>query len=170
MGQRIICIYATLSKEGAKDIKLVIQSFYADSTSPCFVIEDWTYKGSIGGTIGTLEEILQLQVARHPGYTVTRRVDVLSEPPDQRDSLTKRSPDGYLAVLVSKIADSEGRFAVSATQLKQGNIIAHITVKFASGNSTRINYNTQDRTHETFVQSSPGDQVTDVEITEATPF
>ncbi len=74
---------------------------------------------------------------------------------------------GRLEVLISGKADASGKFTVSAKQLVGGNIRAFINVVFGSEpNSTRLNYNTQDRTKTWLVNGSQvGDIVTSVEIT-----
>jgi hypothetical protein len=83
MKQVIVGIRGTLSKDGAKDIDLLVHSYYVGRSSPCVVIEDWVNKGLIGGAINSIEQIFQLEIASHPGYVVMVRQDliaVLSEP------------------------------------------------------------------------------------------
>jgi hypothetical protein len=85
--------------------------------------------------------------------------------------MTKRSDDGYLEVSMAENPDAEGRFSVSVTQLVQGNIMARVTIKFASGDSTAYNYNSQDLFHQTYVCGRPpADRVVDIEITKGTRF
>ena len=74
-------IHATLSKEGEKDIELLIHNYWDDSLSPCVIMEDWTVKDVFGGTINSLEEIFQREVAKHPGYAVKTCVHMKAELP-----------------------------------------------------------------------------------------
>jgi hypothetical protein len=52
------------------------------------VIEDWVNRGLIGGSIQSVEEIFQLEVAKHPGYVVKERqelVAVVGEPEEESE-------------------------------------------------------------------------------------
>jgi hypothetical protein len=86
MKRTIVYIHAILAKEGANDIDLLVHSYYIGRPSPCVVIEDWTYKGSIGGHIESVEEIFQLQVSKHPGYAIKNRQDLIAEVPEEESN------------------------------------------------------------------------------------
>jgi hypothetical protein len=75
-------IHAKLAKDGAEDIDLLVHSYYIGRPSPCVVIVDWVNKGMIGGHIESVEEIFQLQLAKHPGYTIKNRQDMIAEIPE----------------------------------------------------------------------------------------
>jgi hypothetical protein len=64
-------IEAVLTKDGAKDINLIVHRYYIGQPSPCVVVRDGERWG-VGGNIETIEEILELEVAKHPGYTAQR--------------------------------------------------------------------------------------------------
>jgi hypothetical protein len=70
-------ILARLTKEGAKDINLLVHSYYVGRPSPCVVIRDWVNQGMIGGCIESVEQIFDLEVAKHPDYTVRERAVIV---------------------------------------------------------------------------------------------
>jgi len=78
----IIGIHAKLTKEGAKDIDLLVHSYYVGRPSPCVVITDWSTRSGIGGSIGSLDQIFDLELAKYPGYTVKERANIITEMPD----------------------------------------------------------------------------------------
>ena len=57
MGQIIIGIHAKLTKDGEKDIDLLVHSHYIGRSSPCVVITDWSTRSDIGGSIDSLDQI-----------------------------------------------------------------------------------------------------------------
>jgi hypothetical protein len=63
-----VLIRAKLTKEGSKEIDLVVHRFWVEHASPCCVIEDGVSLGLIGGHIRSLEEVLQDSVNKHPGF------------------------------------------------------------------------------------------------------
>jgi hypothetical protein len=71
----VVGVVGTLSSVGAKDIELLIHSHNLGNPSPCYVYENSMYRGMIGGSIGSLDEMLQFQVAQRPGYVVKARSD-----------------------------------------------------------------------------------------------
>jgi hypothetical protein len=71
-------VNSIVSKPGSKDIDLLVHSYYVGRPSPCVVIEDWVNKGLIGGAIDGIGQIFQLEIAKHPGYTVTARQDLIA--------------------------------------------------------------------------------------------
>jgi hypothetical protein len=79
---------ATLTKDGAQDITLLVQSFYLGRPSPCVTIEDGVNLGLTGGHPDPLELTFQIAVDRHPGYTVQRRTTIEMETPDIDHELT----------------------------------------------------------------------------------
>lgn len=86
MPQAIVAIIGKLAKSGSKDIDLIVHSHRMGSPSPCVVIEDFSGPRGIGGSIQSLEQIFQLQVANHPGYVVKHRAElVVSYPESERE-------------------------------------------------------------------------------------
>jgi hypothetical protein len=73
---------ATLSKDGAKDITLLVHSYYIGRPSPCVTIEDGVNLGLTGGHPDPLELTFQYAVDRHPGYAVQRRTTIEMEAPE----------------------------------------------------------------------------------------
>jgi hypothetical protein len=78
MEQIIIGIHAKLTKDGEKDIDLLVHSYYIGHPSPCVVITDWSTRSGIGGSIDSLDQIFDLEVAKHPGYSVKERVNLVA--------------------------------------------------------------------------------------------
>ncbi len=78
MEQIIIGIHAKLTKNGEKDIDLLVHSYYIGRPSPCVVITDWSTQNGIGGPIDSLDQIFDLEVAKHPGYSVKERVNLVA--------------------------------------------------------------------------------------------
>jgi hypothetical protein len=67
---------ATLTKNGARDITLLVHSYYVGKPSPSVTIEDGLNLGLTGGHPDPLELAFQFAVDRHPGYTVQRRTTI----------------------------------------------------------------------------------------------
>lgn len=78
----IIGIHAKLTKDGAKDIDLLVHSYYVGRPSPCVVITDWSKRSGIGGSIDSLDQIFDLEVSKHPGYIVKERANIVTEVAD----------------------------------------------------------------------------------------
>ena len=78
MGQIIIGIHAKLTKDGEKDIDLLVHSHHIGRPSPCVVITDWSTRTDIGGCIDSLDQIFDEEVAKHPGYTIKERVNLVA--------------------------------------------------------------------------------------------
>jgi len=70
MKQVVVGIRGKLAKDGEKDIDLLVHSYYVGRPSPCVVMEDWVNRGVIGGSIESVEQIFQLQIAKHSGYVL----------------------------------------------------------------------------------------------------
>jgi hypothetical protein len=77
----VIAISGKLTKDGAKDVDLLVHSCFVASPSPCNVIRDGGTPTTIGGWIGSPEEIFQIEVAKHPGYILKERGHIIAEPP-----------------------------------------------------------------------------------------
>jgi len=77
MKEVVVCVRGRLAKDGAKDIDLVAHRYYINQSSPCVVIEDWADRHGIGGSIETVEEIFELEVAKHLGYVVKDRTNIV---------------------------------------------------------------------------------------------
>jgi hypothetical protein len=71
-------IRGKLTRDGASEIDLLVHSYYLGRSSPCVVIENWVNRGLIGGHIENLDEIFQLEVAKHPGYIVQDRMTLVA--------------------------------------------------------------------------------------------
>jgi hypothetical protein len=76
-------ILAKLTKDGAKDIALLVHSYYLGRPSPCVVIEDGVNLGLTGGHIESVEQMFQIVVNNHPGYTVQERMTLEMEVPEK---------------------------------------------------------------------------------------
>ena len=73
MKQVVVGVRGTLSANGAKDIDLLVHSHNVGNPSPCHVIEDRAHRGMIGGSICSLDQIFDIEVAKHEGFAVTER-------------------------------------------------------------------------------------------------
>jgi len=80
---------ATLTKNGAQDITLLVHSYYLGRPSPCVTIEDGVNLSLTGGHPDPLDLTFQIAVDRHPGYTVQRCTTIEMEAPDIDDDLTE---------------------------------------------------------------------------------
>lgn len=78
MGKIIIGIHARLTKSGEKDIDLLVHSDHIGSPSPCIVITDWSARTVIGGSINSLDEVFDQEVAKHSGYIVKERANLVA--------------------------------------------------------------------------------------------
>lgn len=76
MQELTVGILAKLTKDGAKDINVLVHSQYLGRPSPYLVIEDWVYRGHVGGPVESLEQGLQGVVNEHPGYMVQQRITI----------------------------------------------------------------------------------------------
>jgi hypothetical protein len=88
MQEITVGIFAKLTKDGAKDIDVVVHSKDYGRPSPYYVIEDWVDRGLLhGGPIESLELGLQNVVDGHPGYSVKKRIDIkMRERQNQREA------------------------------------------------------------------------------------
>jgi hypothetical protein len=75
-------ILAKLTKDGAKGIALLVHSYYLGRPSPCVVIEEGVNLGLTEGHIESLEQMFQIVVDNHPGYTVQERMILEMETPE----------------------------------------------------------------------------------------
>jgi hypothetical protein len=78
MGEIIVGIHGRLVRDGGKDVDLLVHSYYLGRPSPYYVIEDWVNRGLVGGPNESLEEIFQLQVVKHPGYSVKECINLVA--------------------------------------------------------------------------------------------
>jgi hypothetical protein len=75
-------ILARLTKDGAKDIDLLVFTYYLGRSSPCVTIEDGVNLGLTGGHIESLDQVVQIAVDKHPGYVVQQRMTLEMEAPE----------------------------------------------------------------------------------------
>lgn len=78
MAEIVIGIHAKLTKNGERDIDLLVHSDHIGSPSPCVVITDWSTRVVIGGSINSLDEVFNQEVAKHSGYAVTARANLVA--------------------------------------------------------------------------------------------
>ena len=71
----IVGIRCRLTKDGAKDIELLVFSAHMDGNPPCVAIRDWNWKMPqlFVGNYDSLDEVFDDEVKKHPGYTVKDR-------------------------------------------------------------------------------------------------
>ncbi|MGH7867711.1 MAG: hypothetical protein ACREP9_08810 [Candidatus Dormibacteraceae bacterium] len=86
MSKITVGIRAKLTKDGAKDIDLLVNSYYLGRPSPCVVMEDWVNLGIIGGHIESIEEVFQTAVSKHPGYEAQERITLVMETQNQSET------------------------------------------------------------------------------------
>ena len=79
MAKTLIGIHAKLTKNGEKEIDLLVHSDSVGHPSPCVVITDWSDRRVIGGFISSLEQMFADEVAKHPGYAVQERTNIIAE-------------------------------------------------------------------------------------------
>lgn len=80
MQQILVAIDAKLTKLGAKDIDLLVHSYWLGKPSPCVVVTD-SMRHIIGGAIDSLDQMFASQVAMHAGYSVKERAHIFAIPP-----------------------------------------------------------------------------------------
>jgi len=86
MQKTTVGILGKIKKNGAADITLLVHSYYVGRPSPCAVIEDGVNLGLTGGHIDSLDQMLQIAVDKHPGYTVQERITIEMEAPEAVDT------------------------------------------------------------------------------------
>jgi len=70
----VVGVHGLLCATGADDIELLVHGHSVGNPSPCHVLEDRVHRGMIAGTsIRSLDEIFDLQAAKHPGFRVKER-------------------------------------------------------------------------------------------------
>jgi hypothetical protein len=69
MKETTVAISCTLTTENRNDIDLVVHRLYSEQSSPCVIIENGDRRG-IGGHIESVEEIFEIELAKHPGCIV----------------------------------------------------------------------------------------------------
>jgi hypothetical protein len=78
MKSKVIWRSGKLVRDGAKDIYVTVHRHLSGcNPSLCNVIEDGNGM-VIGGDTGSVEQMFDDQVAKHPGYIVTQRRDFLA--------------------------------------------------------------------------------------------
>jgi hypothetical protein len=82
MHKTTVGILGKLTKDGAKDITLLVHSYYVGRPSPCVVIENGVNLGLTGGHIESLDQMFQIAVNKHPGYMVQERMTIEMETPE----------------------------------------------------------------------------------------
>jgi hypothetical protein len=82
MHKTTVGILGKLTKDGAKDITLLVHSYYVGRRSPCVVIENGVNLGLTGGHIESLDQMFQIAVNKHPGYMVQERMTIEMETPE----------------------------------------------------------------------------------------
>jgi len=80
MQQILVAIDAKLTKPGAKDIDLLVHSYWLGKPSPYVVVTD-SMRHIIGGAIDSLDQMFASQVAIHAGYSVKERAHIFAIPP-----------------------------------------------------------------------------------------
>jgi hypothetical protein len=73
MQETTVGVHAKLTKDGAKEVDLLVHSCFFGRPSPCRVLVDWVEQSVTGGSIESLEQMFQYQVAKFPGYVVQDR-------------------------------------------------------------------------------------------------
>jgi hypothetical protein len=81
-------ISAKLTRDDAKDISLLVHRYSIEQISPCVVVENGLNRVITGGHIESLEQVFQLTVRKHPGYTVQERAIIEVEVPEQPEVRT----------------------------------------------------------------------------------
>jgi hypothetical protein len=65
----VIAVGGKFAKIGAQDIDVLVHSIHEGHASPCAVIVG-SSKTVVGGTIGSLDEMLVEEIRKRPGYTL----------------------------------------------------------------------------------------------------
>lgn len=82
----VLGVHGLLCATGADEIELLVHSDKVGSPSPCHVLEDRVHRGTVAGSwIRTLDEVFDLQAARHPGFTVKERRYFVTQLQDERE-------------------------------------------------------------------------------------
>ena len=89
-------ILAKLTKDGAKDISLLVHSYYLGRPSPCVVIEDGLGLGLTGGHIESIEQIFQIVVSNHPGYIVRESMTLEMKRPESVGGTERLDTEDYV--------------------------------------------------------------------------
>lgn len=76
MENTIIAIRAKVTERFGKETDLLIHRLREESASPCVVVENGVRR-IIGGHIETIEEMLRIVTAEHPGCVLTDRCDLV---------------------------------------------------------------------------------------------
>jgi putative nucleotidyltransferase with HDIG domain len=123
----LAAIVAKLVKPGSKDIDLVVSSYYVGRPSPAHVIEDGVEVDIFKQQVDSLEEILQLEVAKRVGYVVQKKVSLAAnETPESTES--RASLERQVRQLTSDVAtcfDLALELIVNALRLKHPETAAH---------------------------------------------
>ena len=90
MRKVVLGVHGTLCATGADDIELLVHSHSVGSPSPCHVLEDRVYRGMVAGSaIRSLDEVFDLQAAKHPGFTVKKRRYFVTQIQDKEEKTCK---------------------------------------------------------------------------------
>jgi hypothetical protein len=82
----VLGVHGTLCATGADDIELIVHSHSVGNPSPCHVLEDRVYRGMIAGnSVRSLDEVFDLQAAKHPGFWVKERRYFVTQVPDEEE-------------------------------------------------------------------------------------
>jgi hypothetical protein len=77
MQKTTVGVLGKLTKDGAKDIALLVHSYYVGRLSPCVVIEDGANLGLTGGGhIESLDQVFQIRASKHEGYVIQERMAI----------------------------------------------------------------------------------------------
>lgn len=77
MQETTVGVHAKLTKDGAKEVDLLVHSCFFGRPSPCRVVVDWVEQSVTGGSIESLEQMFQYEVAKFPGYVVQDRCAIV---------------------------------------------------------------------------------------------
>jgi hypothetical protein len=68
----VVGVQGTIS-DGTHDIEVIVHSHNVGNPSPCHVYENRIYRGMIGGSINSLDQIFDHQAGLHAGFAVKSR-------------------------------------------------------------------------------------------------
>jgi cyclic di-GMP phosphodiesterase len=123
----VVAIVAKLGKPGAKDIDLIVSSYYIGHPSPCHVIEDGAEVDVFRGQVRSLKEVLDLEVGRRLGYVVQQQVSIaMGETP--KSTGYRPNLDSQLQEMTSALErsfDVTVEVLINAMILKHPETIAH---------------------------------------------
>ncbi len=71
--QDVVIAVRGMISDGTHEIELLVHSHNLGNPSPCHIYENGVYRGMIGGSIDSLDQIFSLQVAKYPGFAVKGR-------------------------------------------------------------------------------------------------